>query len=142
MTPNSNTFCGTARPFPTPDFNTPTLLVSTPCPPQIPASTGLTSKFQSISPFSPYLSLSQAFVFLKCWHSNQPRLALNGLGCTLINTQCLFLSTLLTLFPAGVPHAKNTTPPILFLSTISITFCVNFSQPLFAWEFASWARTV
>ena len=58
-----------------------------------------------------------------------PLAALNGLGCTLCSTQCLTLSIFATLFAAGVPHAKNTTPFVRFLATISITFCVNFSQP-------------
>lgn len=55
--------------------------------------------------------------------------ALKGLGCTLCSTQCLTLSNLATRFPAGSPHARNTTPFVLLLATISITFCVNFSQP-------------
>lgn len=58
-----------------------------------------------------------------------PLAALKGLGCTLCRTQCLTLSTLATLLAAGVPHAKNTTPFVRFFATISITFCVNVSQP-------------
>lgn len=58
-----------------------------------------------------------------------PLCALKGLGCTLCSTQCLTLSNLATRFPAGSPHARNTTPLVLLLATISITFCVNLSQP-------------
>jgi len=58
-----------------------------------------------------------------------PFAALNGLGCTLCKIQCLFLSTPATLFFAGIPHAKNTTPFVRTLATVSITFCVNPSHP-------------
>ncbi len=68
--------------------------------------------------------------------------AANGLGCTVCKIQCLFPSIFATLFPAGFPQAKKTTPLVLTLATVSMTFCVNFSHPLLAWLFASCARTV
>jgi len=68
--------------------------------------------------------------------------ALSGLGCTALSTRCLFLSTFSTLFAAGLPHAKYTTPLVRLSATISITFCVNFSHPLSLWLLASCALTV
>jgi len=47
-----------------------------------------------------------------------------------------------TLFAAGVPQARKTTPLPRTLATVSMTFCVNRSQPLFEWLFASCALTV
>lgn len=76
-----------------------------------------------------------------CIRTN-PRAALNGLGCTLCKILCLTRSTFATLFAAGDPHARNTTPRVRCFATMSITFCVNFSQPLFAWLLASPALTV
>jgi hypothetical protein len=61
-----------------------------------------------------------------------PLAALNGLGCTLCNTQCRCRSTFFNLFPAGVPQARNTTPRVRSLATVSMTFWVNFSHPWFA----------
>ena len=109
---------------------------------QTPATSGLTSKFQSISPSSPYLCFNHSFVLRKCPHSKKPLAALNGLGCTLVSIQCRCLSTFATRLCAGLPHARKTTPCVRCLATMSMHFCVNFSQPLLACELASWARTV
>ena len=72
----------------------------------------------------------------------KPLDALNGLGCTLFSTRCLSTGMPFTLFCAGVPQAKNTTPFVLTFATVSITFCVSSSQPLPECEFASFLRTV
>ena len=115
-------------------------------PSHTPVFSGGTFRFQSMAPSSPYLSFNHAFVFWKCPQSycktrqriptmlrikalTNPPATLRGLGCTLCSTQCLTLSNLATLFAAGFPHAKNTTPWVLFFATRSITFCVNFSHP-------------
>lgn len=103
---------------------------------QTPASSGATLRSQSISPSSPYLVFNHSFVFLKCPQSKKPLLALSGLGCGLFNTKCFVPLTPFTLCSAGLPQAKKTTPLVLFAATISMTFCVNFSQPLPACEFA------
>lgn len=110
---------------------------------QTPASSGGTFRFQLISPSSPYLSLNQSLAFLKCPHSNQPFCALSGLGWTLFKSRCLPpISLPWHLFCAGDPQARKTTPRVRCFATASITFCVNRSQPLPAWELASCARTV
>lgn len=109
---------------------------------QTPASSGATFKSQLISPSSPYLVFNHSFVFLKCAQSKKPLLALSGLGCGLFKTKCLLPLTPLTLCSAGLPQARKTTPRVRFAATVSMTFCVNFSQPFPACELAWCARTV
>lgn len=48
--------------------------------------------------------------------------ALSGLGCTLFKMRCLSAGMPVILFCAGVPQAKNTTPFVRTLDTVSMTF--------------------